>query len=96
MHEHHVDFTLGFRRLSAVLREAPRDWLVLWGDQPAVAGDWLARWQQRLDDYRQEKSRIEANQGLNASDKQAAEQQQRKSDSDRQAASPTTGRELLA
>lgn len=30
------------------------------------------RWQQRLDEYRQEKSRIETNQGLNASDKQAA------------------------
>lgn len=30
------------------------------------------RWQQRLGDYRQEKSRIEANQGLNANDKQAA------------------------
>jgi uncharacterized protein YdiU (UPF0061 family) len=48
MRGHRVDFTLGFRRLSAVLRGSPQDWLVLWGDQPAVAGEWLARWQRRL------------------------------------------------
>ena len=48
MHGHRVDFTLGFRRLSAVLRGAPQDWLALWGDQHAATDDWLARWQQRV------------------------------------------------
>lgn len=48
MHEHHVDFTLGLRRLSSVLRGAPQDWLALWGDSQAATGEWLARWQQRL------------------------------------------------
>ena len=43
-----VDFTLGFRHLSSVLRGEPQDWLALWGDSQAAAGDWLARWQQRL------------------------------------------------
>jgi uncharacterized protein YdiU (UPF0061 family) len=49
MHEHRVDFTLGFRRLSSVLRGVPKDWLALWGDSQAAIGDWLARWQQRVD-----------------------------------------------
>lgn len=49
MHEHRVDFTLGFRRLSSVLRGAAQDWLALWGDQQAATDDWLARWQQRVD-----------------------------------------------
>lgn len=49
MHEHRVDFTLGFRRLSSVLREAPQDWLALWGDRQAATGEWLKRWRQRLD-----------------------------------------------
>jgi uncharacterized protein YdiU (UPF0061 family) len=49
MHQHRVDFTLGFRRLSSKLRGAPQDWLALWGEQQAATGDWLARWQQRLD-----------------------------------------------
>jgi uncharacterized protein YdiU (UPF0061 family) len=49
MHQHRVDFTLGFRRLSSKLRGAPQDWLALWGEQQAANGDWLARWQQRLD-----------------------------------------------
>jgi len=48
MHEHRVDFTLGFRRLSSVLRGVPQDWLALWGDAQAAAGEWLVRWQQRL------------------------------------------------
>jgi uncharacterized protein YdiU (UPF0061 family) len=49
MHEHRVDFTLGFRRLSSVLRGAAQDWLALWGDRHATTGDWLARWQKRVD-----------------------------------------------
>ena len=48
MHGQRVDFTLGFRRLSAVLRGAPQEWRALWGEDQAEAGDWLARWQARV------------------------------------------------
>ncbi|MGM9426068.1 protein adenylyltransferase SelO [Hydrogenophaga sp. MI9] len=47
MHEHRVDFTLGFRRLSAVLRGRPDELRALWGDDTAALGDWLVRWQAR-------------------------------------------------
>ncbi len=49
MHENRVDFTLGLRRLSAVLRGAPADWLTLWNGPTEAATDWLARWRLRLD-----------------------------------------------
>ena len=48
MHEHRIDFTLGFRRLSAVLRGQPDDLRALWGDDTAALGDWLSRWQARV------------------------------------------------
>ncbi|MFP8779122.1 protein adenylyltransferase SelO [Hydrogenophaga sp. RWCD_12] len=48
MHEHRIDFTLGFRRLSAVLRGQPDDLRTLWGDDTAALGAWLGRWQARV------------------------------------------------
>ena len=49
MHEHRIDFTLGFRRLSALLRDMPQDWLALWGEAHGASSDWLARWRQRVE-----------------------------------------------
>jgi serine/tyrosine/threonine adenylyltransferase len=49
MHEHRVDFTLGFRRLSALLRGQDSAFHALWGDSAAAAGSWRQRWQARLD-----------------------------------------------
>ena len=48
MHGHRIDFTLGFRRLSAVLRGQADDLRTLWGDDMAALGDWLDRWQARV------------------------------------------------
>ena len=48
MHGHRIDFTLGFRRLSAVLRGQPDDLRSLLGNDTAALGDWLGRWQARV------------------------------------------------
>ncbi len=48
MHEHRIDFTLGFRRLSALLRGQPDRLHAVWGGgAPALEG-WLDRWRARL------------------------------------------------
>jgi serine/tyrosine/threonine adenylyltransferase len=49
MHEHRIDFTLGFRRLSALLRGQDSAFQALWGDSAAATGSWRQRWQARLD-----------------------------------------------
>jgi uncharacterized protein YdiU (UPF0061 family) len=49
MHEHRVDFTLGFRRLSALLRGQGEGVQALWGDGAGAADAWQARWLARLD-----------------------------------------------
>ncbi len=48
MREHSIDFTLGFRQLTSVLRSAPQAWLELWGEAAPVANQWLHDWQERL------------------------------------------------
>jgi serine/tyrosine/threonine adenylyltransferase len=48
LHTQQVDFTLGFRRLSGVLRGQPQALQALFGEgQPALSA-WLVRWQTRL------------------------------------------------
>ena len=48
LHTHQVDFTLGFRRLSAVLRGQPQALQSLFGDGLPGLSAWLDRWQARL------------------------------------------------
>lgn len=48
LHRHGVDFTLGWRRLSAVLRGEPLALQGLWGDGVAKLDAWLQRWRARL------------------------------------------------
>lgn len=43
-----VDFTLGFRRLAAVLQGQPQALQALF-QQPEILQDWLTRWQQRAE-----------------------------------------------
>jgi uncharacterized protein YdiU (UPF0061 family) len=51
LHRHHVDFTLGFRRLSDALRSPAVNPLApLFGAGGAELASWLARWRQRLQD----------------------------------------------
>jgi serine/tyrosine/threonine adenylyltransferase len=49
MHEHRVDFTLGFRRLSALLRGQDAANQALWGVGATAVGAWHLRWQARLE-----------------------------------------------
>ena len=49
MHGHRVDFTLGFRRLSTLLREQGDVFAQLWGDGADAADAWQRRWRARLD-----------------------------------------------
>ena len=48
LHRHGVDFTLGWRRLSAVLRGEPLALQGLWGEGVAELDAWLQRWRARL------------------------------------------------
>ena len=48
MHSHQIDHTLGFRRLSAVLRGQPEVLSALWGPDTSALDPWLARWQARV------------------------------------------------
>ena len=48
LHTHQVDFTLGFRRLSAALRGQPQALQWLFGDGLPGLSAWLDRWQARL------------------------------------------------
>lgn len=49
LQQHQVDFTLGFRRLSGVLRGQPQSWQNLFVDAAAQdVQEWLLRWRQRL------------------------------------------------
>jgi uncharacterized protein YdiU (UPF0061 family) len=43
-----VDFTLGWRRLSDVLRGQPLALQLLWGEGVAELNAWTARWRERL------------------------------------------------
>ena len=48
MHDHRVDFSLGVRRLSSVLRGTPDGWTDLWNGEHAATSHWLTRWRARL------------------------------------------------
>lgn len=48
LHQHGVDFTLGFRRLADLLRGQPLALQGLWGEGVAALNTWVARWRQRL------------------------------------------------
>ena len=48
LHRHGVDFTLGWRRLSDVLRSEPSTLRALWGEGTSELDAWLARWRARL------------------------------------------------
>lgn len=57
---HRVDHTLGFRRLSAVLRGHAAHWLDLFGAETGAAQAWLARWQARVADPMATATRLDA------------------------------------
>ena len=48
MHAHKIDFPLGFRRLSAVLRGQPDALHGVWGQDAAALDGWRVRWQARV------------------------------------------------
>ena len=48
LQRHAVDFTLGFRRLSSVLRGQPEVLQALFGSEADGLAGWLTRWQARL------------------------------------------------
>ena len=49
LQRHAVDFTLGFRRLSDVLRDRPEALRSLFGDGADDLAGWLTRWRARVD-----------------------------------------------